>query len=153
MKKGLKKTVTTLALAGILALSGLAGAGMGAFAKPGDNPNVDDSPIVFDNTGATRYTSWRLKYNTSQVYVYPKSGPKLYYTVQGTIKGQPCIDQESDIVVVPTGVKASIINYVHEDGNTYARLLIQRTAYSTQTTRGVWSPDSTQTYKLFGWYR
>jgi len=74
--------------------------------------------------------------------------------VQGTIKGVPYVtDNESDTVKISTGVRGSIISYVWEDKNDYARLRLRRVHYAPEETIGYWSPDSTRAYTVFGSYR
>lgn len=155
MKKSIKKSITLFVAVCAVAVSGFAGIAMNVMAEPGDNPNTDDTKYTYDCSSDTvKYTSWRRKWNATKIYVYPVSGPTLYYRVQGTIKGVPYVtDNESDTVKISTGVRGSIISYVWEDKNDYARLRLRRVHYAPEETIGYWSPDSTRAYTVFGSYR
>ena len=51
---------------------------------------------------------------------------------------------------IPTGTQGSITNWINEKGGTEARLVMSRISYSRLDTSGVWSPDSTRNYTIFG---
>ncbi len=116
--------------------------------------NTGDSLYTFNNTGTSSYTDYRRKKNDTKVYVHPTNGFTLYYTVQGwsDIIYHVSGINASDKCAIPIGEYASITNYVYENGLLYARLHLERYVnYSVNTTTtGLWSPDSTQNYNIYG---
>lgn len=107
-----------------------------------------------ENDKPTGSSSWRDKQNDSKVYVYPTTGPKINYEVNGRKKiastEQYKSFQGSYAHAIPTGTKASITNWVNESGGTEARLLMGRISSSFLDTAGYWSPDSSRNYTIFG---
>ena len=97
---------------------------------------------------------WRTKNNATKVYVYPTAGPKIYYEANGrkknSITGQYEKFAGSYSYAIPTGTQGSITNWINEKGGTEARLVMSRISYSRLDTSGVWSPDSTRNYTIFG---
>lgn len=111
--------------------------------------NTVDKPFSFDNRNTSTTSSWREKQDYSKVYVYPKAGPKIYYTVQGKTGEYGSVANRSNIVAIPQGVQGSITNQVKESGNDYARLKFKRITTAYVITSGVWSPDSSRTFTVF----
>lgn len=141
----MKKKILTLVMTAMLVVSGVCGMEMSVFAAA---PNTSDTNYSFDNRNeSSRTTEWRAKNNDSKVYVNPRSGPAVYYTVEGTksTKAATC----SKTFKIGNGIQASITNYVNELGYTKARLLLERAAYAQEWTKGVWSPDSTKNYTIY----
>lgn len=114
-----------------------------------DAANTQDRTYSFDNRSVSGNSEWRDKTDATKVYVYPKAGPKIYYTVQGKngINGSEI--NRSNTCAIPLGVQASITNSVWEKGGKYARLKMQRITTAYVVTTGVWSPDSTKNYTIY----
>lgn len=144
--QNMKSKVLSLAMALAIALTGIVG-----FADVVNAANTKDEPFSFYNANTSGTTDWRDKNNSTKVYVYPKSGPNLYYTVYGrkSATGSQTGNKRSNRVVVPQGVQGSITNYVNENSENQARLKLERTAVGYVVTSGVWSPDSTKNYTIF----
>ncbi|MCI1769886.1 MAG: hypothetical protein LKM40_07055 [Mageeibacillus sp.] len=113
--------------------------------------NTADTSYEFHNTNVSGNTGFREKNDTTKVYIHPTSGPELYFTVQAANSsyGSNCISA-SGRYRVGNSVQASFTNWVHESGRAYARLHIERTTYANTMSYGLWSPDSTQNYTVFG---
>lgn len=104
MKKSMKSKLAMFAVAGAMAVSGAAGIAAPAKAEnvhtnnagtvvtcKESYSNTDNELFTFSNNNSGYgYSSYRRKYNKTKVYVYPTVGPKLSYTVMGSIhqKGQ-----------------------------------------------------------------
>ena len=127
-----------------IAISGLAGFSVNANAA-----NTSDVDYSFQNVNYDGYTLSRLKEDYTKVYVYPHSGPELKYTVQGSLYGSAGWVNRSATHKIYSGTKASITNYVKENGEGYARLHYERVSYSYAFTNGVWSPDSAGIYNVY----
>lgn len=140
----MKKRLMMLMMVCALAISGIGGMTLTANAA-----NTEDKPYSFNNSNAYGVSEWRDKNDTTKVYVYPKSGPDIYYTVQGKESSTGSAANRSNTVIIPLGVQGSITNTVREKGGTYARLQFQRIITSYVSTQGVWSPDSTKNYTIF----
>ena len=110
--------------------------------------NVEDTTYTFDNRNSSGSTGWRFKTNSTKVYVYPKSGPALYYTVWGK-NAKDNETNRSYRFYIPVGTQASITNYVYERGDIKACIKYDRKSYAYEYTRGVWSPDSTRNYIIY----
>ena len=123
----LRKRVVMVAIAGAMALTGVAGmTGTAKAEDPETYPNYLDTDYSFKSVSSVGYTECRKKTDTTKVYIHPTSGPNLYYRVQGTDN-----------------------KYVREDGKIYARVKMRRSGYAADYTRGVWSPDSSRNYDIF----
>lgn len=140
----MKKRIVMFMMACALTVSGVSGMTMTANAA-----NTEDKDFAFENSQPTGVCAWRDKTNKTKVYVYPKSGPNIYYTVQGSKDPQKSWVNRSNRVAIPMAVKGSITNQVMENKETYARLKFERMVSTTVSTRGVWSPDSTRNYTIF----
>lgn len=140
----MKKRLMMLMMVCALAISGIGGMTLTVNAA-----NTEDKPFSFDNSSASGTSEWRDKNDTTKVYVYPQSGPKIFYTVQGKAGTSGSAANRSNVVAIPQGVQGSITNTVREEGGTYARLKYQRITTGYVTTKGVWSPDSTRNYTIF----
>ena len=110
-------------------------------------PNNADRAFGFSNMNSVAYTSWYNKNNDSYVYIYPTSGPKIKYTVQGIRGG--VVGTRSGTYAIPQGVQASVTNYVNENGDIQARLKFNRITTANVDTTGMWSPDSTGIYTIY----
>ena len=113
--------------------------------------NTQDTNYQFHNTNTRGTTDGRPKNDTTKVYVHPTSGPALTYSVRGANNA----DGDGVIVVsgsftIYNGTQASITNRVYEEGKPYAQLHFERTVYADAWTYGVWSPDSTRNYTVYG---
>lgn len=131
------------AVAGAVAMSGLAGMATNAIAG-----NTLDKSFSYSHKTKQGTTVWRDKYDDTKVYVHPISGPKTNYRVQG-LSVDMQVNYRSKVVAIPTGVEASITNYVYENDDIQARLRMTRSSYQNKITRGVWSPDSTRNYSVY----
>lgn len=125
-------------------LSSFAGMTMSAYAA-----NVTDTSFAFANVDRDGFSEWRAKMDTSKVYVYPQSGLKINYTVEGRIRPVAEPQERSYTFAIPVGTKGSITNKVRENGDPEARLHFEQISYSAAYTRGVWSPDSTRNYTVY----
>lgn len=143
MKKNIKNSVVTLAMATVLSLTAICGFGTSAKAA-----NTTDTWYAFNSGNVSGYSSIRQKDNTSKVYIHPVSGPKIYYKVEGITTNGSAFTASSTHAI-QNGVKASITNHVIEWGGVSARLYMQRITSVNQDTRGVWSPDSANTYTVY----
>lgn len=113
--------------------------------------NVRDESYTFHNTNTSGNSTWREKTDSTKVYVYPTSGPELEYTVQGANDGYGNGSiNVSGTHRISNGVQGSITNNVYERGKPWARIHFTRTTYANTNTYGVWSPDSTRNYTVFG---
>lgn len=140
----MKKKLLSLVMALAIGVTGSAG-----FTSVVSAANTMDTTFSFYNGNASGTTEWRNKNDYTTVYVYPKEGPDLYYTVYGREKskggnGTP----RSNKVIVPRGVKGSIANVAKTNGDNEVRLSLERRAVAYLTTSGVWSPDSTRNYTI-----
>ena len=166
--KNFKKKAVMFAVAGAMAFSGAAGAasvskadGLTSDKSVGvvlaaqvdyddPSPNTQDREYSHNNSVSVNYTKFRRKYNTTKVYIYPQSGPKLYYRVQGADRNTGVgLEDNSNAHGVPVGTRASFTNYVHENDHAYARLKMRRSMTGQVDSKGLWSPDSTQNYKVY----
>lgn len=114
--------------------------------------NTSDTTYTFNNSYGSGNSEYRYKSNYTKVYVHPTSGPTIKYTVYGAYDtfgdGR---DSFSDTVYFGTGTYASITNYVKENNRNYAQLHFTRMVNTmNENTVGVWSPDSTQNYTVYG---
>ena len=139
----IRKKLVTCTLAVCLAASTLA---CGVFTSHA--AETADETYTFDNRNNSGYTRWRPKTNDTKVYVYPKSGPALYYTVWGK-NAKDNETNRSYRFYIPSGTQASITNYVYERGDIKACIKYDRKSYAYEYTRGVWSPDSTRNYIIY----
>ncbi len=123
--------------------------GAASFTSVVSAANTSNKPYAFSNGNSTGQSEWCAKENTTKVYVYPQSGPKIRYTVYGRKDssggGVPCSNQ----VAIPLGVQGSITNQVRENGYNMAKLKFERITYAQVDTKGVWSPDSTRNYTIY----
>ena len=103
------------------------------------------------NTNTRGTTDGRPKNDTTKVYVHPTSGPALTYSVRGAnnANGDGAIVVSGSFTIY-NGTQASITNRVYEEGKPYAQLHFERTVYADAWTYGVWSPDSTRNYTVYG---
>lgn len=139
----MRKKIITLILLGMISVSGVK-------ANFAANPNTIDTSFSYNNSQTYQETEWRYKYNTSKVYVYPKSGPKINYRVIGRNTLVSNVSYyRSNLVNIPTGVQGSITNQAVENGDDQVKIYMQRIASYTNYTNGVWSPDSTRNYTVF----
>lgn len=115
--------------------------GVASFVNIVNAANITDCSYLFNNTSASGQTSWVRKDNDSKVYVYPKSGPTIYYTVYGR-RGGSSVLRCSNKVAIPTGVHANIITSVKENGCTEIQLRFERITAVNLYTKGVWCPNS-----------
>lgn len=128
-------------------LSVTAVVGFGTNAKAA---NVRNETYSFNNGNSSGETSPREKQDTTKVYVYPKSGPTIKYAVYGATSQYGSWTPRSVYHRIPTGVQASITNNVKEKNENYAKLSMLRIQTINQDTTGVWSPDSTRNYTIYG---
>lgn len=152
MRKGkIKNSIVTIAMAMMLSVTAVVGFGTNAKAAAGNTGNKQYSYSNIDPIGSCE---WRTKNNATKVYVYPTAGPKIYYEANGrkknSITGQYEKIAGSYSYAIPTGTQGSITNWINEKGGTEARLVMSRISYSRLDTSGVWSPDSTRNYTIFG---
>lgn len=138
----MKNTVYVVILSVFLAISGITG--FSTVVKAG---NTSDTSYSFYNAIVDDYTDGRAKLDSTKVYIYPNSGPALYYTVQGGSNGS--WSNRSNRHVVNNGVQASFTNFVYENNEHSARLHLERLSTAYDTTYGVWSPDSSRNYTIF----
>lgn len=145
----MKNSIVTIAMAMMLSVTAVVG-----FGVPVKAANTVDKWFSYSNDKPAGSSSWRDKQNDSKVYVYPTTGPKINYEVNGRKKiastEQYKSFQGSYAHAIPTGTKASITNWVNESGGTEARLLMGRISSSLLDTAGYWSPDSSRNYTIFG---
>lgn len=141
----MKRIIVSFALACCFLFSGILGNIQCVSAA-----NTEDWAFSFDNSSSSGTGTWRDKNNDSKVYVYPQSGPRIYYTVQGRANTNADPKKRSDKVAIPQGVKGSITNYVKENKGIQARLKYDRITFGYVLTKGDWSPDSTRNYTIFG---
>lgn len=111
--------------------------------------NTSDSTFSYNNDSSVGYTSYRDKLDKTKVYIYPMSGPKVYYTVGGKKYSTGTTYKCSSKVAIQTGTKASVTNSVAESGCDAARIKFERIKSSYLDTYGKWSPDSKTTYQVF----
>lgn len=140
----IRKRLAILMVIGIMAVSVFCGTAETVFAA-----NTKDKEFSFDNRNSNGVGTWREKHNNTKVYVYPKSGPKIFYTVQGKTGDAGTAADRSNIVAIPQGIQGSITNQVNEKKNDYARLKYERITFGYVLTKGVWSPDSTKNYTIY----
>jgi anaerobic selenocysteine-containing dehydrogenase len=138
----MKEKIVVAIFAIVLAFSGLVG-----FSTAVNAGNTTDTSFQFYNTNDIGYTEGRNKENSTKVYIHPTSGPALQYTVQGN--NSVGWQNRSSSHIIYNGDKASFTNYVYENGETQARLCMERTQTAYQYTYGVWSPDSTKNYTVY----
>lgn len=162
----IKKGIIMCSVAGAMALSGVAGAASIAKADTEKlnigsrvtfnyetigEPNTNNTGFTFRNDKSVAYTDFRYKYNATKVYIYPTVGPTLNYRVHGadSVNGLN-VAIRSNAHKVPIGVEASFTNYVHENGNNYARVKMARTVNAAYVDSTFWwSPDSTRNYTIY----
>ena len=141
----MKKKILSLAMALAIGITGAAG-----FTSVVNAANTADTTFSFYNGNKSTTTNWRDKTDTSKVYVYPKEGPGVYFTVRARKSSSDKEPQDgSHRFFVPCGVKGSLTNWVLENGRNQVQLYIQRRATAYLTTTGVWSPDSTRNYTIY----
>lgn len=132
----------------MLSVTAVVGFGTNAKAAAGNKQ------YSYSNIDPIGSCEWRTKNNATKVYVYPTAGPKIYYEANGrkknSITGQYEKFAGSYSYAIPTGTQGSITNWINEKGGTEARLVMSRISYSRLDTSGVWSPDSTRNYTIFG---
>ena len=147
----IKKTVTLLAVSGALAISAITGAAISASANSTDpKPNTSNTEFSHDNSvKGTSLSGWRVKNNTTKVYVNPIAGRVIYTRVMGKKYVGDEASERSNVVKIPIGTKATITNWAKESEDRYVCLRMARTAVSSTVTTGWWSPDSTQNYTVF----
>ena len=151
MIKKMKKTIAVLAVSGALAISGITGAAVSASANSTDPiPNTVNKEFSHDNSvKGTSLSEWRVKNNTTMVYVFPTKGRVIYTKVMGKkYKGDEA-SERSKVVKIPIGTEGSITNWAKESGDRFVCLRMARTAVSSTVTSGWWSPDSTKNYTIF----
>lgn len=140
----IKNKIVTFMLAGMIGLTTFGGITITSYAA-----NTEDKKFSFDNSSSSGTCAWREKNNTTKVYVYPTSGPKGLYTVQGKTGVNGSVADRSNCVAIPQGVQGSITNTVRENNNDWARLKFNRITTGRVVTSGVWSPDSTRNYTIY----
>lgn len=134
------KKIMTFAATLALYVSGLAGVVSAA--------NTTDSAWSFYNQNETGSTASRQKYNNTNVYIYPKVGQNLEYTVQKQVANSADYTTLRPYVKIPINKQATLRSSA---GN----LDVVRVGFynpNTQSygyTTGVWSPDSTQYYTVY----
>ena len=139
----MKKKLLVMFMTTAIAISVVAG-----FSFASSAGNTTDTEYEFYNSNSTGNTSGRSKTNTTKTYIYPKYGPALNYTVQGSKTGSNWENRSSSHTVY-NGTKASFTNFVYENGEAYARLHLEKTTTAYVWSRGVWSPDSTRNYTIY----
>lgn len=135
----LKKKLVTIAVTAALCISGVVGV-VGA-------ANTTDTEWSFYNQNTKYNTTCRQKYDNTNVYVYPKSGLTLEYTVQENNSGV-----YSYLRDIPVSIKPGIQATLKSDAVRYDIVRIEMTNSITGNygyTTGVWSPDSTQYYTVY----
>ena len=120
MIKKMKKTIAVLAVSGALAISGITGAAVSASANSTDPiPNTVNKEFSHDNSvKGTSLSEWRVKNNTTKVYVFPTKGRVIYTKVMGKkYKGDEA-SERSKVVKIPIGTKGHLDFFVKpsEDG-------------------------------------
>ena len=109
--------------------------------------NVSNTPYQFHNTNSSGNTTGRGKLDSTKTYIHPTSGPALTYTVQG-YNGSVWNNRSSSHTIY-NGTQASFTNFVYENGESTARVHMERTVYADTWTEGDWSPDSSQNYTIY----
>ena len=115
--------------------------------------NTSDTTYTFNNTASSGQTYYRNKMNDTKIYIHPENGLEIYYAAFGCNNTNGNNEYQcSDTVAIGIGVYASLTNYVNEWGYAFARLKFYRKIGSPVNinTTGVWSPDSTQNYTVYG---
>ena len=113
--------------------------------------NTLDTDYEFHNTNTRGTTEGRAKTDTTKVYVHPTSGPALTYSVRGANNryGDGAVVLSGSFTIY-NGRYASSTSNLYERGEPFAQLHFERTVYANEWTHGVWSPDSTQNYTVYG---
>lgn len=124
-----------------------------SFSSVAKAANTKDETYEFNNTGTTGYSTWREKHNDTYVYIYPKDGPTISYSINGA-KDKDGITGVKDCsrgrrAEIAVGIQASVTNWVNEDKCSYARLQFYQKSYAMAFTRGLWSPDSVGVFKIY----
>lgn len=153
MRNKMKDKILTAAI-----LISMIASGVACFSNTANaaNANTNDTSYSFNNYNSVGYSVWRIKYNSSKVYVYPTYGPMIKYTVQGTTavlnmekRDDVTISNVSSQVSIPLGVQASITNWANEGGYMSVRLEFRPINRVNVDTGGYWSPDSTRNYTVY----
>ena len=147
----LKKTIVMVAMSGALAISGIAGITASTQASSTDPiPNTSNTEFSHNNSSsAVNHSDWRVKNNTTKVYIYPTTGPALYYRVLGKKNKGDAASERSERVKITKGVQASVTNWAKESGDNWVQLRMARVSSNSTKTTGWWSPDSTKNYDVY----
>lgn len=141
----MKYRILGVMLAVTMVISGFCGLKM-----PVNAEETGTTAYSFSNTNTTASSEWRSKTTDKKIYIHPTSGPKIYYTIQGSVGGgASTVANRSNTVAIPTGTEGSVTNYVYENGENQARLVYTRISYAYATTSGVWKPDPSGTYTIY----
>lgn len=124
-----------------------------SFSSVAKAANTKDETYEFYNTGTTGHSTWREKHNDTYVYIYPKEGPTISYSVNGARNNEGFDADDCSRgrkAEIALGIQASLTNWVKEDGNySYAQLQFYQKSYAMAFTRGLWSPDSVGVFKIY----
>lgn len=114
--------------------------------------NTNDVTFSFYNYDSTGYSYGGNKDNSSDTYIYPKTGNSIRYTVQGRNINSITdpYEDRSFSVRIPTGTKGSVENGIRQHNDNYARLKFTAINTVPVTTTGVWSPDCAGSYTRYG---
>ena len=155
----LKTGAVIFAVAGAMAFSGAAGVAgtakadssdIATYSEKTDAPNTDNALFTHDNSISVSYSDFRYKYNSTNVYIYPTVGPMLYFRVQGAYSSSgKDVANMSNAHGVPLGVEASFTNTVKKNSASYARLKKRHSKTVPVSSKGWWSPDSTNNYTVY----
>lgn len=142
MKTKMINSVASVLLVVAIIVSGIIGFQKGADASAADT----DFSVGYSMMD---HTTFRVKDNTTKVYVYPMAGPSRYYQIQGRVDlDDTTIAYCSSKCWLNTGTKYSFTNSVREDNKNMARLESTIDYYLPVNTTGKWSPDSIGTYTV-----
>lgn len=134
----LKKKLVTIAVTAALCVSAVVGVVSAA--------NTTDTEWSFYHQNSTGYTGGRTKDDNTNVYVFPKLGQTLKYTVQvyGTNGYE---DARSSAVDINIGTKATLRSDASADDDTRVKMINEHINYGY--TSGVWSPDSLDYHTVY----
>lgn len=138
-----KNKLMSLMLVGMFVVAAAFGTGITSYAS------TIDKEYSFNNSSGVGHSVWREKDSATKVYVYPTSGPKIYYTVQGAVTTRTQANTRSGKFAIPQGRQSSVTNYVYENHEGYARLRYEAIRSENVYTKGKWSPDSSGTYYVY----
>lgn len=151
MKDKIKDKILTAVILFSMIASGIA-----CFANTAYAANTSDTAYSFNNYNSSACSVWRVKYNSTKVYIYPTYGPAVNYTVQGTTAVLDMVRDDSvsysnvsSVVRIPLGVQGSVTNWANEGGYKSVRLKFTPVNMVNVDTGGYWSPDSTRNYTVY----